>query len=41
MNEKKNMLSKLFDMLQRADEREVRFVYVLLVAMMAGRETQA
>ena len=41
MNERAELLSQVSDMLQRADDREVRFVYVLLRAMLEGKGTEA
>lgn len=34
MNERDKTIDTIVDMLQRADDREVRFVYVLLRAML-------
>ena len=39
MNERDTTIDTIVDMLQRADEREVRFVYVLLKTMLEGKET--
>lgn len=39
MNDRDELLSLVLDMLQRADYREVNFVYVLLRAMLGEEET--
>lgn len=38
MNTKAETIGLISDMLQRADAREVRFIYVLLGAMLGGEE---
>ena len=38
MNDRNELLSHVLDMLQRAGTREVRFVYVLLRAMLGEGE---
>ena len=40
MNERDELLPLVLDMLQRADDREVRFVYVLLRAMLDEKEAE-
>ncbi|MBD5152252.1 MAG: hypothetical protein HDT16_07145 [Oscillibacter sp.] len=37
MNERAETISRITDMLQRADAREMRFVYVLLRAMLGEK----
>lgn len=39
MNDRDELLSLVSDMLQRADYRKVRFVYVLLRVMLGEEET--
>lgn len=39
MNERDKTIGMIADMLQRADAREARFVYVLLRAMLGEEET--